>query len=76
MPRHRPGLNPRSVGFPDACFNVPELGLLEPFSAIVYFQPFAYYVALQKGRPIDKPRNLANIVTVKLYFTRVLIGLA
>lgn len=76
MPRHRPDLNPRTAGFPDACFKVPELGLLEPLSATVYFLLFASYVALQRGWPIDKPWNLANIVTVKLYFTRVLIGLA
>ena len=43
---------------------MPDLGLLEPLAANVYFQQFAYYVALQKDRPIDKPRNLAKSVTV------------
>ena len=28
-------------------------------------QNFAYYVALEKGLPIDKPRNLAKSVTVE-----------
>ena len=50
--------------FLDASFDVPDLGLLKPLAATVYFQPFAYYVALQKGGPIDNPRNLAKSVTV------------
>ncbi len=49
----------------DAGLPVPELGLLEPLAANVYFQLFAYHVAHQKGRSIDKPRNLAKSVTVK-----------
>ena len=56
---------PETAKFLDASFDVPDLGLLEPLAANVYFQLFAYYVALQKGRPIDKPRNLAKSVTVK-----------
>jgi glucosamine--fructose-6-phosphate aminotransferase (isomerizing) len=56
---------PEAKKFLDASFDVPELGLLEPLAANVYFQLFAYHVALGKGRPIDKPRNLAKSVTVK-----------
>ena len=32
---------------------------------IVPLQLFAYYVALQRGCDIDKPRNLAKSVTVE-----------
>ncbi|MFW6384854.1 MAG: glutamine--fructose-6-phosphate transaminase (isomerizing) [Halodesulfurarchaeum sp.] len=51
--------------FLDEAFPVPDLGRLEPVIANVYLQLFAYYVANSKGRPIDKPRNLAKSVTVK-----------
>ena len=33
--------------------------------AIIPLQLFAYYVALQRGCDIDKPRNLAKSVTVE-----------
>ena len=49
----------------DAAFPVPDVGLAEPLVANVYFQLFAYHVANTKGRPIDKPRNLAKSVTVE-----------
>ena len=39
--------------------------LLAPFSAIIPLQLFAYYMAVQKGCPVDKPRNLAKSVTVE-----------
>lgn len=48
----------------DVGFEVPDAGLFEPLIANVYFQLFAYHVANEKGRPIDKPRNLAKSVTV------------
>ena len=44
---------------------VPELGLLEPLVANVGLQLFAYHVANELGRSIDKPRNLAKSVTVE-----------
>ncbi|AKH97381.1 glutamine--fructose-6-phosphate transaminase (isomerizing) [Halanaeroarchaeum sulfurireducens] len=49
----------------DAAFEIPSLGRMEPLVANVYFQLFAYHVADHKGRPIDKPRNLAKSVTVQ-----------
>ena len=55
---------PDADRFLDATFEVPELGALEPLVANVYLQLFAYHVADLKGRPIDKPRNLAKSVTV------------
>ena len=39
--------------------------LLMPSLAVVPMQLFAYYVALQRGCDIDKPRNLAKSVTVE-----------
>ena len=36
-----------------------------PLQLIVPLQLFAYYVALQRGCDIDKPRNLAKSVTVE-----------
>ena len=37
---------------------LPQLGVLPP-------QLLAYYVALERGCDIDKPRNLAKSVTVE-----------
>ena len=39
--------------------------LLQPSLGIIPLQLFAYYVALQRGCDIDKPRNLAKSVTVE-----------
>ena len=39
--------------------------LLQPSLGIVPLQLFAYYVALQRGCDIDKPRNLAKSITVE-----------
>lgn len=39
--------------------------ILMPVLAAVVAQMFAYYVALELGRDIDKPRNLAKSVTVE-----------
>ena len=36
-----------------------------PSLAVVPLQLFAYYVALNRGCDIDKPRNLAKSVTVE-----------
>ncbi|MFD1597511.1 glutamine--fructose-6-phosphate transaminase (isomerizing) [Halobellus rarus] len=46
-------------------FEIPSCGPLEPVVANVALQLFAYHVANEKGRPIDKPRNLAKSVTVE-----------
>ncbi len=35
------------------------------FPAVVALQLFAYYVAVDKGYNVDKPRNLAKVVTVE-----------
>ena len=39
--------------------------ILQPSLGVVALQLFAYYVALQRGCDIDKPRNLAKSVTVE-----------
>ena len=49
----------------DVAFEVPNVGVAEPLVANVYLQLFAYHVANDKGRAIDKPRNLAKSVTVE-----------
>ena len=38
---------------------------IAPILAIVPMQLLAYYLAVQKGCPVDKPRNLAKSVTVE-----------
>ena len=46
--------------------SVPDLDpMLLPSLAVVPLQLFAYYVALNRGCDIDKPRNLAKSVTVE-----------
>ncbi len=49
----------------DTELTVPPIGALEPLVANVYWQLFAYHVANEKGRSIDRPRNLAKSVTVE-----------
>ena len=50
----------------DSVVVVPETHpIVQPSLGIVPLQLFAYYVALQRGCDIDKPRNLAKSVTVE-----------
>ena len=50
----------------DALLTVPDADLMFlPSLGVVSLQLFAYYVALQRGCDIDKPRNLAKSVTVE-----------
>ena len=59
-------LRERMAKTADAVIAVPETHpLLQPSLSIVPLQLFAYYVALQRGCDIDKPRNLAKSVTVE-----------
>ena len=47
-------------------FVIPEVhSLLQPVLGVIPLQLFAYYVALNRGCDIDKPRNLAKSVTVE-----------
>ena len=50
----------------DSTVAVPKTHpVVQPSLGIVPLQLFAYYVALQRGCDIDKPRNLAKSVTVE-----------
>lgn len=47
-------------------FVIPRVhSLLQPVLGVIPLQLFAYYVALDRGCDIDKPRNLAKSVTVE-----------
>lgn len=47
------------VAIPDAT------DFMATMTAIIPMQIFAYYMAVQKGCDVDKPRNLAKSVTVE-----------
>lgn len=50
----------------DHVMTIPETHpMLLPSLGVIPLQLFAYYVALQRGCDIDKPRNLAKSVTVE-----------
>ncbi len=50
----------------DSTIVIPDTHvILQPSLGVVPLQLFAYYVALQRGCDIDKPRNLAKSVTVE-----------
>ncbi|GLC30399.1 glutamine--fructose-6-phosphate transaminase (isomerizing) [Clostridium omnivorum] len=53
-------------GTVDKTFYLPNINpLLAPVLSVIPLQLFAYYVAVQKGCDVDKPRNLAKSVTVE-----------
>ncbi|RCX17223.1 glutamine--fructose-6-phosphate transaminase [Anaerobacterium chartisolvens] len=50
----------------DIVIEIPDIdSIIAPIVAITPMQLFAYYMALQKGCDVDKPRNLAKSVTVE-----------
>jgi len=50
----------------DHCIYLPCLeSCLTPIISVIPLQLFAYYVAVEKGCDVDKPRNLAKSVTVE-----------
>jgi len=52
--------------FVDEIVTVPDtIDFMCSMSAIIPMQIFAYYMAVQKGCDVDKPRNLAKSVTVE-----------
>lgn len=54
------------IDISDDVFFVPRtIPILQPILNIIPLQLFAYYIAKEKGRDIDKPRNLAKSVTVE-----------
>jgi glucosamine--fructose-6-phosphate aminotransferase (isomerizing) len=55
-----------TAGLVDAVLEVPPtLELLTPIVAAVSTQCFAYAVARARGNEVDRPRNLAKVVTVE-----------
>jgi glucosamine--fructose-6-phosphate aminotransferase (isomerizing) len=55
-----------TAGLVDAVLEVPPtLELLTPIVAAVATQCFAYAVARARGNEVDRPRNLAKVVTVE-----------
>lgn len=54
------------VKYAEEVFLVPRVDpLFSPIPIIVALQLLAYYLAIKKGCPIDKPRNIAKTVTVE-----------
>ncbi len=50
----------------DYCLEIPEVPeCLTPIVAAVPLQLLAYHIAINKGRDVDRPRNLAKSVTVE-----------
>jgi glucosamine--fructose-6-phosphate aminotransferase (isomerizing) len=50
----------------DDVFTVPKTSeMMYPFLMVVPLQLFSYYAALELGRDVDQPRNLAKSVTVE-----------
>ena len=43
----------------------PTMDELAPFSSVVAGQLLAYYIAIDRGKDVDQPRNLAKSVTVE-----------
>ena len=57
---------PRAEEFSDQVIAVPDgPDFIVPIYAIIPLQIFAYYMSVQKGCDVDKPRNLAKSVTVE-----------
>lgn len=50
----------------DVVISIPDVDpLIAPILAVTPLQLFAYYMAVEKGCDVDKPRNLAKSVTVE-----------
>jgi glucosamine--fructose-6-phosphate aminotransferase (isomerizing) len=49
----------------DVIYIPKTLEILSPLLAVIPLQLFAYFVAVERGYDIDKPRNLAKSVTVE-----------
>lgn len=56
----------QSISLPEDDYIIPDIRrFLSPLVSVMFGQYLAYYVALEKGLDIDKPRNLAKSVTVE-----------
>ena len=55
-----------TIGLVDAALEVPPSPeILSPILCVVPLQYFAYEIARQRGNDVDRPRNLAKVVTVE-----------
>lgn len=58
--------NKKIKSLADDIIYLPDtLPQLQPILAVIAAQLFAYYVAIEKGLDVDRPRNLAKSVTVE-----------
>jgi glucosamine--fructose-6-phosphate aminotransferase (isomerizing) len=56
----------KAAGVCDEVIEIPACDpLLAPIIAVTPTQMFAYYMSVNKGLDVDKPRNLAKSVTVE-----------
>ena len=59
------GISPKRNEVFDAWLKVPDAGSAQPIVSIIPIQVLAYFLAVQRGKDPDMPRNLAKSVTVK-----------
>lgn len=60
------GLEEKTKAVTDSFITVPRVHpVLQPSLSLIPLQLFAYYVAVNRGCDVDKPRNLAKSVTVE-----------
>ncbi len=59
------GIAPQQNEVFDAWLKVPDAGPAQPIVSIIPIQVLAYFLAVQRGKDPDMPRNLAKSVTVK-----------
>ena len=59
------GIASENNGLFDVFIQVPETNETDAIMHVVPLQLLSYYLTLELGNPIDKPRNIAKSVTVK-----------
>lgn len=59
------GISPTPHSEFDYFIEIPKSGDLTAILAVMPLQLLTYYLTLERGKPIDKPRNIAKSVTVK-----------
>ena len=60
------GMEERAMEVADNCIGIPAVHpMLQPSVSLIPLQIFAYYMAVNRGCDVDKPRNLAKSVTVE-----------
>lgn len=59
------GISPENHKEFDTFIKVPDQGEVSAIINIIPLQLLAYYMAVEKGNDVDKPRNIAKSVTVK-----------